>query len=212
LPETITTWAPVKLWETNAGEGVSSVIAYGGRVCGAGHRARKDTVYCRDVSAGNCLWSQSYDCQGDHTSDCTLPGPRPTPATDGRRPYVFSREGSLRCMDTTTGKVLWIKTPKELGANIGPYGIRNLPRLYGRLLVCDLNATCTALNKISGAEVWRSQGSGWNGAAPMAPSLLKIIAIANQKGGTATTTMVAYRRTIALKTGHLNGSVRQAVI
>lgn len=166
-PETVSIWPPVVLWQANVGSGVSSPIAAGGRAYAVGHRSGEDTVWCFDAESGRVLWKHSYAARSDHTSDVRLPGPRATPATDGESVYVLSLEGHLRCLDATDGTPRWVRTPGEMGVNIGQYGICNPPLLHGELLVVDLNGSCVALEKRTGRQVWRAPGGGgWNGAGP----------------------------------------------
>lgn len=166
--QTISTWPPVKLWQTTVGLGVSSVIVHGGRAFAAGHREGRDLVSAFDAATGQLRWQESYPARSDQTSDVTLPGPRSTPATDGERLFVMSLEGRLRCLSVETGRLLWSKTPQELGAEIGQYGICSSPLLHGNVLVCDLNKVCIALDKSTGLELWRAPGGGgWNGAGPV---------------------------------------------
>ena len=126
--ESISTWPPLKLWQTNVGQGVSSVIVHRGHAFAVSHREGKDLVYGFDTATGRVLWQQSYTARSDQTTDVTLPGPRATPATDGERLFVLSLEGHLRCLSNDTGQMLWSKTPPELSANIGQSTAYAVPR------------------------------------------------------------------------------------
>ena len=113
--EPVTLWPPAKLWETNVGYGVSSPIALGGRVLAMGHRDGEDTVWCLEADTGRTLWKYPYPAKSDQTSDVRFPGPRSTPATDGKAVYALSLEGRLHCLDAANGKLLWQRGPGELG-------------------------------------------------------------------------------------------------
>jgi outer membrane protein assembly factor BamB len=167
--EPVTLWPPVKLWETNVGYGVSSPIALGGRVLAMGHRDAEDTVWCLDADTGRTLWKFPYPAKSDQTSDVRFPGPRSTPATDGKAVYTLSLEGRLHCLDAANGKLLWQRGPGELGANKqAQYGICCPVTLWGRMVIVDVSSTIVAMEKTTGKELWRGRGGGgWNGAAPV---------------------------------------------
>ena len=168
-PQTISIWPPVKLWEVNVGYGVSSVIATKGRVYAMGHRKGVDTVFCLDHQTGKTIWEYSYASKSDQTSDVRFPGPRSTPATDGKALYTLSLEGRLHCLEAASGKLLWTKTPEQMGASEKQqYGVCCAPLLHDNVVICDVATRCVALNKATGEEIWRSDGGGgWNGAAPI---------------------------------------------
>lgn len=167
-PEQITLWPPEKLWEFDLGRGVSSVIAYRGRVYGMGYRDGEDHVYCLDAQTGKVIWHYAYRSKSDQTSDVSLPGPRSTPATDGERLYTLSLDGWLHCFDAATGRLLWGKTQAETGASDDQqYGVCAAVLVDEEMVVIDVAVHCIAYDKRTGRELWRTRGSGgWNGAAP----------------------------------------------
>jgi len=171
--EKITVWPPLKRWETSVGYGVSSPIAAGGRVFGMGHREGQDTVWCLDAPTGRALWKFSYPAKSDQTSDVRFPGPRSTPATDGRTVYALSLEGRLHALDATTGKLLWQRGPGEMGAyREQQYGICCPVTLFEQIVICDVACNLVAMDKTTGRELWRAAGGrGWNGAAPVVARL-----------------------------------------
>src|SRR5438270_262006 len=105
-------------------------------------------------------------------SDEWGPGPRSTPILDGRRVYVQSCKGELRCLDLANGKVVWgVSFEKDFGvtfvgskANEGTasrrgyngYGVIDGGRIFlpvgstaGASLVC--------FSKQTGKILWKSQ-------------------------------------------------------
>ncbi|MCS7236706.1 MAG: PQQ-like beta-propeller repeat protein [Thermoguttaceae bacterium] len=167
--EVIGTWPPEKLWEFDLGSGVSSVIAYRGRVYGMGHRDGWDQVYCLDAETGSVIWRFSYRAKSDQTSDVRLPGPRSTPATDGVFVYTLSVDGQVHCLEADTGKLLWSKSQADTGASDSQqYGVCAPVYVDDKMVVVDVAVHCLAYDKVTGRELWRTRGSGgWNGAAPV---------------------------------------------
>lgn len=154
-----TTWGaggPKVLWRASFGTGCSSITVAENRVYTMGNRKNIDTVYCVDAASGKPLWSYSYPSKLDPNQ--FEGGPGGTPAIDGPRVYTLSRQGRLLCL--SEGKVLWSKNlTSDFGATEPQWGFAGSPLVLGDRLLLDVGgpgASAVALNKLTGALIWKS--------------------------------------------------------
>ena len=86
-----------------------------------------------------------------------------TPTTDGQRLYVFFGKTGVFCLDLD-GNELW---QASVGDGTNGWGSGCSPLLYKNLLIVNASVesgSLVALDKMTGAEVWRAKGinSSWN--------------------------------------------------
>jgi outer membrane protein assembly factor BamB len=159
------TWpkgGPKLLWTfREAGAGYSGPAVVGDRLYSLGADDKSDTIYALDVETGKKVWSTpiapvSVLDRGD--------GPRGTATVDGDLVYGMTGQGVLICVERTTGKEKWHKSlTKDLGGNImaRQWGYSESPLVDGDKVVCTpggKDGTMAALDKMTGAVVWRSKG------------------------------------------------------
>jgi outer membrane protein assembly factor BamB len=149
------------------GRGQSSPIVWEDRIFltsseeGGGQRV----ILCLDRADGRMLWKQvawTGDPEKVHEMN---PWASATCATDGERVVAFFGHGGLHCYDVE-GNKLW---SRELGDFAGPWGTAASPIIVDDLVVqnCDADDSSflIALNKETGAEVWRTERQairGWS--------------------------------------------------
>ena len=149
---------PPPAWRiAGLGSGYSSVSIHEGRIFTMGERDGQECIVALSLSDGHELWLTPVGKTGDNGG---YPGPRSTPTTDDNRVYALGTRGDLVCCDATTGKILWRKN-LEIdfgGSMMSGWGFSESPLVDGEKLVCTpgaKNAMLVALNKLSGAEIWR---------------------------------------------------------
>lgn len=151
------------LWKTSVGAGYSSVSIKGDRLFTMGHKDNNDTLYALDPKDGKVVWQHSYPCEAG-----SFPGPRATPATDGKLVYSFSREGLLLCLDAATGKVKWSKPlMQEFGAKNLKWGFAGSPVISGDKLLVNAGEYGAVLNRNTGAKIWASPAGTGGYASPV---------------------------------------------
>jgi len=126
---------------------------------GADHSYTLELI-CLDRDSGKFLWeSTSYEgtlYDNRHKKNTYA---SPTPATDGRRVYVFFGSEGVYCYDFE-GKQIW-KTMVGKIATMG-MGVSSSPVLFGDLVIlqCDEDngesSFIVALDKESGRQVWKT--------------------------------------------------------
>ena len=137
-------------WKTRVGTGFAGIAVAGGQVFTMGHNGDGETVWCLDAKTGAVIWKHDYPAK-------LLPnlhegGPAATPTIDENRVFTLSKDGQAHGYDRQTGERLWqvnLGRPPEWGFAGSPY-------LFGENLVLFEAGATVALNRETGAEIWRS--------------------------------------------------------
>jgi outer membrane protein assembly factor BamB len=151
---------PKLLWKIKGlGSGYSTPSVAGGRLYVMGTRGRTERVIALDLKDGSQLWATDLgSLAGGH------PGPRCTPTVDGDRVYALSSDGKLACLRTDGGAIVWKKELKaDFGGQTGRWAYAESPLIDGDVLVCTPGgntATLVALDKKTGATIWKASVSG----------------------------------------------------
>jgi outer membrane protein assembly factor BamB len=164
---------PRELWKKSIGIGFSSMAVADGRVYAMGNTGKKtntDIVYCFDAVTGQEKWTHSYPCplQPKYYEGGTLS----TPTVDGDRVYTVSKMGSLFCLDTANGNVIWQKElNKDMGKELPTWHFAGSGLVVDEMLVLNIGDAGLALNKDTGATIW-SNGQGQCGYATPVPFVM----------------------------------------
>jgi len=150
---------PPLLWRTaGAGIGYSSFSASGGRIFTLGSRGNAEFVVAFDAATGKRVWERQH---GAFFSNDRGDGPRSTPTIDGDRVYALGGNGDLSCIDVKTGSIIWARNLLRDFRGSHPYwGISESPLVFEDRVLVNAggpNASIVALNKMTGAVIWRSQ-------------------------------------------------------
>jgi outer membrane protein assembly factor BamB len=126
-----------------------------------------ERVQCLDGATGKALWHHDYPVK--YTMSYPA-GPRCTPIVDGDKLYTLGGEGNLVCFQADSGDVVWQKDlPKEYHTKTALWGYASHPLIDGQKLICVAGGDGThavALDKNTGAEIWRSSSSPEQGYSP----------------------------------------------
>jgi outer membrane protein assembly factor BamB len=163
IPLPLPSAGPKVLWKAAVGQGYSCVVSAGGKAVTLGNAGGSDTIYCFNEKDGAELWKQSYKCgSGEYA------GPRATPCIDGDKVYSVGREGQVLCLAMKDGAIVWNKDLKaELKLKIPGWGISGSPVVDGKALYVNVGLNGAALNKDTGAVVWKSDGDQPGYASPV---------------------------------------------
>jgi outer membrane protein assembly factor BamB len=164
---------PPLAWKVSGlGGGFASISIAGDKIFTMGDREKEQFVEALDRADGHMLWSTKIS---DAWKDKNYLGPRCTPTISDGRAYAVGTYGDLVCLDCNDGKILWRKNfEKDFGGKMmSGWGFSESPLVDGDKLVCTpggAEAGLVALDKKTGAEIWRSKipvfgESGKDGAA-----------------------------------------------
>jgi outer membrane protein assembly factor BamB len=152
---TETNWNPKALkggakvvWKVDIGFGYSDVVIQGGRLYTMGLVKSKWTFLCLDAGSGKGIWQRSLD---------SIEEPMSTPCVDGDRVYGLGKDGTVVCLRTSDGGLLWKKSLKDdFGIPVLYYGWASSLVVEGRLLLLSAGPAGLALDKMTGAPAWKS--------------------------------------------------------
>lgn len=148
-------------WEATLGDGVGSAVIVGDRVYSTGMTGDTQfTLFCHEAASGREIWRRSFDTgklpritpPNSHASS--------TPASDGKRVYVyFSTLGLIAC-DAADGREAW-RYPLPVPAYLMDWGAASSPVLHGNSVIfCnddDLTPYILSLDSASGKVLWRTE-------------------------------------------------------
>lgn len=132
----------------------------------------RERVLCFDAATGEEIWEHEY--ARNYRISYAI-GPRVTPTIDGEMVYCLGAEGDLVCLDTNSGSVVWRRQLRDEYQTETPiWGYAAAPLVVGELLITLAGgdgSTVVALDKNTGAEVWRALSASEIGYCP--PTLIE---------------------------------------
>lgn len=153
---------PKLLWQVNdIGDGYSTPVVVGTRIYFMSNTGM-DNEFVRALSTqdGKVIWTTRVGNVGNPNQSPNYPKARSTPTVDGNFLYALGSDGDLACLEAKTGKIRWSKSlRKDFGGQPGEWAYAESPLVDGDLVVVTpggAQATMVALNKKTGALVWKS--------------------------------------------------------
>lgn len=153
---------PKLLWQVNdIGDGYSTPIVVGDRIyLMSNNGMENEFVAAHSTKDGKVIWTARVGNVGNPNQNPPYPKARSTPTMDGNFLYALGSDGDIACLETKTGKIRWTKNiRKEFGGVPGEWAYAESPLVDGDLVVVTpggAEATMVALNKKTGALVWKS--------------------------------------------------------
>ena len=136
-------------------EGYSQPVVAAGKILLTGLRDTMDVALAYTPD-GKKLWETPYGRAWIRSYEYT----RTTPRIEGNRVWVSSGMAGVACLDLSSGKILWQKDLYHLyQGEEATFGYSESPLICDDLFIYTIGgklATVVALNKNTGAEVWRS--------------------------------------------------------
>lgn len=157
---------PRLLWQVNdIGDGYSTPAVVGSRIyLMSNHGLENEFVQALSTKDGKPIWTTRVGNVGNPNQNPPYPKARSTPTVDGNFIYALGSDGDLVCLEAKSGKIRWQKSiRKEFGGQPGEWAYAESPLVDGDVLVVTpggAEATMVALNKRTGALMWKSAVPG----------------------------------------------------
>lgn len=161
---------PKLLWQVNdLGDGYSTPVVVGSRIyLMSNHGMDNEFVQALSVENGKAIWTTRVGNVGNPNQNPPYPKARSTPTVDGNFLYALGSDGDLACLEAKSGKVRWSKNlRKEFGGQPGEWAYAESPLVDGDVVVVTPGgpqATIVAVNKKTGALIWKSAVPGGDAA------------------------------------------------
>jgi precorrin-6B methylase 2 len=169
---------PPLAWKAEGlGDGVPAVAVAGGKVYVLGNRDGMEVLTALGEADGKKLWTVAVGPAVTGGLSVMRWLSQRTPTVDGDRVYTVAGRGELTCLATADGTVLWRKNyVTDFGGRPNSWGYCDFPLADGDRLICTPcgpDATLVALDKKTGAVVWKCVAPGeprstYNGAVAAA--------------------------------------------
>jgi outer membrane protein assembly factor BamB len=157
---------PKLLWQVNdIGDGYSTPAVVGTRIyLMSNHGMENEFVQALSTQDGKPVWITRVGNVGNPNQNPPYPKARSTPTIDGNFIYALGSDGDLACLEAKSGKIRWQKNiRKEFGGLPGEWAYAESPLVDGDMVVVTPGgpqATLVALNKKTGAVIWKSAVPG----------------------------------------------------
>lgn len=152
---------PPLLWKVgNRGAGWGTPSVAEGRIFGIGLRNGKDGIWALKEETGEELWFTPFanpPASGPAYKNQTN-GPGSTPTVANGKAYVVSGDGTLACVSTNDGKLLWKRNyVQDYGGRVPTWAYNESVLVDGRKVIGTpggSNATVVAWDADTGKEIW----------------------------------------------------------
>jgi outer membrane protein assembly factor BamB len=157
---------PKLLWQVNdIGDGYSTPSVVGSRIYLMSNRGMENEfVQALSTEDGKPVWTTRVGNVGNPNQNPPYPKARSTPTVDGDSIFALGSDGDLVCLETRSGKIRWQKNiRKEFGGEPGEWAYAESPLVDGDAVVVTpggSQATIVALNKKTGAVIWKTAVPG----------------------------------------------------
>ena len=161
---------PHLLWQVNdIGDGYSTPALVGTRIYLMSNRGMENEfVQALSTEDGQPLWTTRVGKVGNPDQDPPYAKARSTPTVDGDLVYALGSDGDLVCLEAASGQIRWQKSlRKEFGGTPGEWAYAESPLIDGDFVVVTPGgeqATMVALDKKTGAVIWKSAIPGGDAA------------------------------------------------
>jgi outer membrane protein assembly factor BamB len=126
-------------------------------------------VQALSTKDGKRIWATTLGKVGNPDQKPSFPTARSTPTIDGGLVYALGSDGDLACVKASNGKIQWKKSLRtDFGGVPGKWAYAESPLIDGDAVIVTpggAQATIVALNKKTGATIWKSAVPGGDDAA-----------------------------------------------
>lgn len=176
LVETLPNSNPKEVWEARIGSGAAGVVVRDNTAV-LFHRLRnEETLTAYDAASGKPKWSREFstDFQPQVGGE---DGPLAAPTLHQDRVYAYGANGSLYCVNMSTGELVWQrKTQQDFQAPAGYFGFGCSPLVEGDRLIVNVggdkaSAGIVAFDLRDGSTLWQSVRDQASYSSPIASTI-----------------------------------------
>ena len=166
---------PPKVWTAkNLGLGWGTPSVADGKIFGIGTRGGKDGVWALNEQGGKELWFTPFADPAGRLLRQTN-GPASTPTFHKGKIYTVSANGTLSCMDATTGKLQWKKSyTDDFGGSVPAWAYTESVLADGDAIIGTPGGKGSAVVKLkadTGEVIWKADlgdvGKGYGYSSPL---------------------------------------------
>ncbi len=140
------TWpedGPPKLWSRPLGDGYSSIVSDGDLIFTMyrpDRTSEQEVIIAMKATTGKTVWEDRFESKLTQPVSRHGHGPNSTPLIVGDRLYAIGINAVVRCLDKTTGKLLWTRDLRtDFGSPLlGGWGYCTSPIAYKNTLIIPL--------------------------------------------------------------------------
>jgi outer membrane protein assembly factor BamB len=165
-----------ELWRAPVALGYSSPVIVHGKVFVSDTELQKpnvrERVQCFQADSGKLSWTSFYEAPAPDWffTDEQGRGPGATPIVKNGKIYALDLIGTIVCLETAHGKVVWKKNLKE-DFQAKETSMDSSPLIEGNCLILMVGgkngAGIVALDPNSGREIWRALDEGVTWSSPI---------------------------------------------
>lgn len=166
-------------WKVPVGEGVATPALVGDKLYLFTRREGKETILCLDAASGKEQWQDKYEAVAPTRPGSGFQnefvGPRSSPAVADGKVVTLGVRGTVSCLDTASGKLLWRKN--DFQDAWPPFFTSCSPIIVDGLCIVQLGGKeggrgkdkggIVAYELASGNEKWRWTGDSTAYASPI---------------------------------------------
>ncbi len=161
-----------QVWSQPLGSGYSGPTVAAGKVFVTDLQQDPQTegIICFNEKSGVKMWEHRYECQYEGIGYPA--GPRASVVFDNGLVWSLGTMGNLHCLDAQTGAVKWQRDLRgEYAIKMPVWGIAATPLIHDEKIILQIggagNAGVIALDKHTGAELWRNLDDAASYSAPV---------------------------------------------
>lgn len=145
---------PPVLWSKEIGTSYGAPTVVDGKVYIFARHTDMARLSCLDFDTGNDLWNYEYPTDYEDMYGYNN-GPRSCPVVDEERVYIFGAEGELHCVNSQTGKPIWIlDTVEKFNVTHNFFGVASAPTVEGEMLIVQIGGSPIG----TPLDIWESGG------------------------------------------------------
>lgn len=149
--------SPSLVWKQPCGGGYASFAIALGVAFTIEQRREQEVVVAYDLASGSERWRHAWGAR--FSEPIGGEGPRATPTWSEGRLYAQGATGELRCLDASTGALIWRHDVcREFGADIPEYGYSASPLVVDGLVITTPGGSdrgsIVAFDSLTGVQRW----------------------------------------------------------